>query len=263
MAPPTLAIVAAVNALTAAVFVAAGMRVLDRRAKDRLPLQAMASWWLAMGVFVALQALLAFAAVVGIVEIDAFTAGRFANGPLLALGVWGFCFHVIYLYTGRRGHAVPLAIYAVALAVAYDASVVLHPLSSVTPVAWEVTPAYDPPFTGEWLWPAVLAGVGLPLIAACIAYAAAIPRLERRDQKRRALLVSTGVFVWVAAGLVAQFFAGAMARFYTITVLGLLAAVLVYLAYFAPAAMQRGDAPTVDETGAPIELGLDPNRRQP
>jgi hypothetical protein len=240
-----LAVVGLVNALTALTFAAVGFRLLGRPVlrEDRLAMRALTVWWWCMGLVLVIQAALAFAGVQGLLAIPVFMAGRYLSGPLLALGSWGLCFHILYLATGRRALAVPLAVYFAAIAVAYDATVVLHPITALAPAAWEVTPTYAPPLQGEPLWTAVLAGVGLPLIAACFTYLALVRRLEARDQRRRVVLVSSGILLWVAAGLAAQLAGGPLARFFTITILGLLAALAVFLAYFPPAWLRRRDPP--------------------
>jgi hypothetical protein len=245
VALPTLAVVGLVNALTAATFAAVGTRLLGRAvpAEDRFAMRALTVWWWCMGLFLALQAALAFAGVLGLLAVPAFTAVRYLSGPLLATGSWGLCFHILYLATGRQGLAVLLGVYFAAVAVAYDASTFLHPIVALMPTAWEVTPAYSPPLQGDPLWTAVLAGVGLPLIAACLTYLGLVGKLEARAQKRRVVLVSSGILLWVATGLAAQLAGGPLARFFTITVLGLLAALAVFLAYFPPAWLGRRDPP--------------------
>lgn len=243
MAPATLALVGVVNSLTAAIFAAVGLRVA-RRAHDpghSLAIGALAAWWIAMALVVGLQAVETFAAVAGILSLPLSTTVRIANGPLLALGGWGFCFHIVYLVTGSRRLAVPMVPFFALVGLGYIASVVLHPLVSLEPLAYELSGTYDPPLDGP-LWNAVLASVGLPLIIASITYLSLAPKLTRRDQKRRAALASSGILAWVSAGLVAQLTAGPIADFLTYTVLGMLAGALVFVAYFPPRFLRRGDA---------------------
>jgi hypothetical protein len=246
LAPTTLAVVGLVNALTAVTFAAVGLRLLRRHvpAEDRLAMRALTVWWWwCMGLFLAIQATLVFAAVQGILSVPAFMAARFVTGPLLAVGCWGLCFHILYLVTGRSSVVAPVAAYFALVAAAYDSVVYLHPATALVPTAWEVAAAYAPPVEGDPLWTAVLAGVGLPLIAACAAYLGLVRKLEARAQRRRVVLVASGILLWVASGLVAQLAGGPLARFFTITVLGLLAALVVFLAYFPPAWLRRRDGP--------------------
>src|SRR5689334_15228457 len=104
MALGTLAVVGAVNALTALSFVSVGLRLARREVEpaDRLAMRAITAWWLCMGGLVALQAIEVFAMVAGHPNLFASSATRFANAFLLALGGWGFCFHILYLRTGNR-----------------------------------------------------------------------------------------------------------------------------------------------------------------
>ncbi|MFA5943758.1 MAG: hypothetical protein WC876_04745 [Candidatus Thermoplasmatota archaeon] len=243
MALGTLAVVGVVNMLTALAFGVVGARLLRRPVQqpDRLALQAIATWWLSMGLLVAIQAFEVFATTAGYTDLRVSTAARYANAVLLAVGGWGLCFHVLYLRTGNRAWALPLAPYYMLVAAGYLASVALHPLLRLEPTAYEVTGVYDPPLEGSTVWNLVVAGVGLPLIAVCVLYLLLSRKLERRDQKRRAVLASSGILVWVSAGLVAQLTGSPLADFITITLLGLMAAVLVLLAYFPPAWLSRND----------------------
>lgn len=253
MAPLTLAAVGLVNAFTALVFGAVGVRLLRRPVlpEDRAAMRALTVWWWCMGLFLAIQAALALAAVEGHLGVPASMAARYAAGPLLATGSWGLCFHILYLATGRRGVALPVAAYFALVGIAYDATVALHPTVSLAPAAWEVTPTYAPPLEGDPLWTAVLAGVGLPLIAASLTYLSLVRKVSAREQKRRVVLVALGILLWVATGLAAQLAGGPLARFFTITVLGLLAAVAVFLAYFPPAWLRRRDALPPPPLGRP------------
>jgi hypothetical protein len=251
-----LAVVGLVNALTALTFAAVGLRLLRRPvlAEDRFAMRALTVWWWCLGLFLALQAALTLAAVQGTVSVPASTWVRYATGPLLAVGSWGLCFHILYLATGKRGVAPLLAAYFTLVALAYDAAAYLHPIVALAPAAWEVTPTYSPPLEGNPLWTAVLAGVGVPLLAACVAYLALAGKLDARDQKRRVVLVSCGILLWVGSGLAAQLAGGPLARFFTITVLGLLAALAVFLAYFPPAWLRRRDPPPRIRFGEELRL---------
>lgn len=240
-----LAAISVVNAVTATSFLAVGVHLARRDvpARDRLALGAMATWWLCMGALVGLQAIEALAAVAGATDIGVSRLIRYANAGLLAAGGWGLCFHVLFLRTGRRAWAWRIVPYYGVVFALYAASVALHPIVDLEVTGFELTSTNDPPLEGSTLWTIVVAAVGLPLIAACILYLVLSRHLQRRDQKRRALLASSGILSWVGAGLVVQLVAGAMADFLTITVLGLVAAVLVALAYFPPASLRKHDAP--------------------
>ncbi len=243
VAPGTLVVVGVVNLVTASAFAAVGARLARRKveAPDRLAVGAIAAWWLCMGALVGIQGLEVLTSVAGWSDLAVSSAARYANGGLLAVGGWGLCFHVLYLRTGNHGWARWLIPYYAVVAAGYWASVALHPLVRLAPTAYEVTGVTDPPLEGSLVWNVVVAMVGLPLIAVCILYLVLARRLERRDQKRRARLASAGILAWVSAGLAAQLTGSPLADFLTITVLGLLAAVLVALAYFPPALLRRGD----------------------
>jgi hypothetical protein len=244
MALGTLAVVGAVNALTALSFLAVGVRLARREveAGNRLALRAGATWWLCMGALVAMQAGEALAAVAGWTDLAASTMVRYANGLVLALGGWGLAFHVLYLRTGKNAWALRIAPYYVVVLLGYWAAIWLHPVVALVPADYELTSINDPPLEGSTLWNVVVALVGLPLIALCILYLRVSRGLTQRAQRRRARLASSGILVWVSAGVVAQVFGRALADFVTITVFGLVAAILVYLAYFPPDLLSKQDA---------------------
>lgn len=245
MTPWPLIAVGVVNLLTAASFGAVGMHLVRRKVPqaDRLAVRAIATWWLSMGILVAIEGSEVLAASAGHIDLQASTIGRYANALLLATGGWGLCFHVLYLRTGRRGWALGLLPYYAAVALAYGASVVLYPLTGFETQGHQLVSQHEPVLEDSTLWTIVVAMVGLPLIIACVLYLVLSRHLVRRDQKRRAILASSGILAWVAAGAVSQVVAGDGADFFTLTVMGVLAALLVLLAYFPPAVLRRNDAP--------------------
>lgn len=240
-----LAAVSVVNAVTAASFLAAGVHVARREvpASDRLALRAVATWWLCMGGLVGLQAIEAVFAVGGATNLTASMLVRYANALFLAAGGWGLCFHVLYLRTGNAAWALRLVPYFIVVAILYAATSFLHPVVALEISGYELTGVHEPPLDGSTLWQVVVLAVGLPLISAAVTYLLLARRLQRRDQKRRACLASLGILSWVGTGLVVQLVGGPRADFLTITVLGLVAAVLVTLAYFPPGPLRKHDEP--------------------
>src|SRR6185436_1572132 len=76
-------------------------------------------------------------------------------------------------------------------------------------------------------WTLVLASIGIPVILCSIAFLVLAPRLPKREQRYRATLVGSSILVWVGSGLFAQVAGGAVAKFVTLVLFGLAAAVLV------------------------------------
>ena len=215
MAPWTLAAVGVVNVLTAVSFTVVGVKLAARSvpSRDRLAVRAIACWWLCMGLLLILQGSEVLAAAAGRTDLGVSTFVRYANGLLLGAGGWGLSFHVLYLRTGRTAWAGWLAPYFALVALAYCATIVLHPLVGLEPTGHDLVGQHEPPLEGSVLWNVVVALVGLPLIAAATLYLLLSRRLGRRDQKRRAVLASTGILAWVGAGLVVQIVAGQIADF--------------------------------------------------
>lgn len=243
MAPTTLVAVGVADSVTAGVFVTVAWRLGQRQTAvtDRIGLQALQLWWLALGVFMAIQAFQTWAALADALSVPVFMAMWYLTGPVLGAASWGLSFHLLYIYTGKTRLALPLAAYFAVMAVLYDVIVHSHPAAAIELGAWEVAPVIDPPLSSDVVWSIVLAGIGLPLLVACGAYMRLVPRLDLPGQKRRAILVSTSIALWVLAGLIGQFIGGPFARFATVTGLGLLAALAVAVAYFG-----RDEEPRVD-----------------
>lgn len=243
MPPETLVAAGLVNAVTAASFLAVGLRLIKQSVepRDRLAVIAIAAWWACMGLLVGIQALEVLAAVAGWIDLALSTTARNLNAILLAVGGWGLCFHVLYLRTGNRAWSRRLVPYYFLLAMAYWAAVQLHPLVSLEPSAYELAPTYDPPLVGSVLATSVAAAVGIPPIIACVLYLTLSRRLERRDQRRRARLASIGILIWMSAALAVYLSSSPFADFVTTTFASFIAAVFAVLAYFPPAFLRKGD----------------------
>src|SRR5687767_8365370 len=99
----TLAVVAAVHLVTAAIFVAVGQRLRRRLvgAANRMPRDAFVLWWWGFAVYLAGQGLLDLVAAAGWTPLPAFVAFRLATGPLLGASAGGLAYYIVYLWSGR------------------------------------------------------------------------------------------------------------------------------------------------------------------
>ena len=239
MAAVSLLLVGAVHVLTGLSFLAVG-RTLSRRptasAEARGALLAGVAWWWGIGAYLLVQAGLTFTAAAGPAPVGLFLAARVVTVPLLCLAVWGLTYHLAYLFTGRAALRIWTALLYGAVAVAfYVAS--LSPLPDEVRVEdWLV----ELEGTGEGtLYRLVYLAVGLPPIGASVAYLTLAFRVREPLQRWRVLLLAGSIFAWVGGGLVARLSGGPLLKFLTLTVLGLVAAGAVLLAYHPPAAVRR------------------------
>lgn len=238
MTSSTLLLAALVHLVTAASFVAVGRAVLRRHAspESRGAARAGAAWWWALGTYLAIQALLTLLAAVGRAAVPVFLAARVVTVPLLCLAVWGLTYHLVYLFTGNARAALPLALLYGAIAVAFY-------VASFSPMPGEVVVGpwvAELEGTGEGpLYQAVYLGVGLPPILASLAYFSLLFRVKEPMQRYRVALLGGSILLWVGSGLVARLEGRGLAAFVTLVVVGLGAAVAVFLAYHPPRALAR------------------------
>lgn len=235
-----LAGAAAVDALTALSFLLVGFAVQRRPAKgpDRTALMGFVAWWWAMAVYLTLHAALTFAAAIGDVALLAAMAVRLATGPLLALAIWGLTNYLLYLYSGWRGWAPLVGGYFVLVALAYDLMSLLGDPVGVEVGAYQVTLVHAQEPSGV-LFALVLASFGVPIVGASVAYLLLLRHLRDPEQRFRVLLVGVSLLVWVSAGYIGQVAAPEWFRYGSVTVLGLVVAVVVLVAYYPPRPLQQ------------------------
>lgn len=236
----SLAAVGAVHLVTAAAFLAVGRRFhrLQVGAGARLARRAFVAWWWGFAAYLAGAGALDLLAAAGLRPLAPFVGFRAAAGLLLAAAAWGLAYHILYLWSGRQGWALPLAFYYGAVGSAYSLLVLLHHPVGVAVTPWSADVEYAVPPTGP-LWTAVLASVGLPLVLGSLAFLGLLAKAHDRLRRYRIALVGGSLLLWVTAGFAAEVGGGEMARFVAIVVLGLVAATCVTAAYYPPAMVQR------------------------
>jgi hypothetical protein len=238
---PTLAVAGGVSVLTAVAFAVVGRAVLARDASDhaRLARAAHATWWLALAVYLALQGGLTIAAAFGRLTSEAYFASRVVAIPLLCAGAGGITAYLLFLYAGRRG-----LMWSALLGYAGVAALFYYVTFS-QPTGLRI---------GDWLvgvddsaplYRLVYALVGLPPIAASIAYLALLRKVETREQRYRVVLVAGSILLYVGSGLAARLRASDEVIFVTLVLFGLGAAIASLAAYYPPPSVRarlRGDA---------------------
>ncbi len=238
--PSTLMLAGATQVIVAAAFFMVGNRLRRRpvAAESRAAALGFVGWWWGLAIYLAVQGILVLAAAAGAMPLWAHLANRLLSGPLLCAAVAGLAFHILFILTGRRWLAWPLAIYYGAAAVAYDALTILAKPTAVVAGEWQVD-LVPRASSNQQLWDLVLASIGLPIILCSIAFILLATRVESREQRTRAVLVGSSMLIWVGSGLLAQLAGSNAIKFVTLVLFGLAAALLVFIAYYPPRPMRR------------------------
>lgn len=229
----TLAFSAAIHLLAAAAFVLVAWTLSRRKvtAGGKLPALAFVVWWSSLAAYMGIQAALQLSGALGEPPLGVFLAARVVTIPVLCASVWGLALHVLYLYTGSRRLAVPLAIFYGVVGVAFYVASFQPMPTGVAVGPWLV----ELEGTGQGpLYRAVYAAVGLPPIVGSLAYLTLARRAPLPSHRFRIVLVSVAILAWVGSGLAARLGQSDVAKFVTLSVFGLGAAAAVLLAYRPP-----------------------------
>lgn len=238
MAAPTLVVESLVQLGTCASFLYVGQTLRHRGSAEAAgdgasrAARAFIVWWWSLGAYLGLVGLSGLAAVAGVRALPVFLAVRIVSFPLLAASAWGICTYVLYLFTGRRVVFTITTIYAVLAGFAFALQTWIDAPSSVVVGDWSAGLA---PPADRTLLNAVYAFFAIPLIASTLAYASLFARVRDPMQRYRIALVSGSILAWVVGGFAGASSGNALAQFVTVTLLGLVAALAVLLAYKPPA----------------------------
>lgn len=233
----SLTAAAGTQIIVAVAFFLVGQR-LWRRAFDvenRGPALAFVAWWWTLATYLAMQGVLLTLALGGYMPLGLHIAARLIAGPLLCAGVAGLAYHIIFILSGKHWPGAVLAVYYAICALAYDILTLSANPTAVVAGDWqfELTPR---PMTTPWA--IVLASIGVPVILCSIAFLWIGRRLGDAEQRYRATMVGTSIFIWVGSGLLAQLAGGQAWKFVTLVLFGLAAAILSLMAYFPPGRIQ-------------------------
>lgn len=203
---------------------------------------AHATWWAALAAYLVIQGVLTVSAGLDRLSTEAYLASRVVAIPLLCASVWGLTSYLLFLYTGDGRAMTALAfLYAGVAALFYVATfgqqleVQVHP--------WLVT--IDDSGT---LYRIVYLLVGVPPIAAALAYLGLLTKVRDQAQRYRIALVAGSILAYIGSGLAARLAAGDIAIFVSLVVLGAGAAIASLLAYYPPDPVRA-------------RLGMPPSRR--
>lgn len=238
LVPASFAVLAA-----AALYAYVGVLTLRRpgSADARLAIQLFAVWWFGLAGTTAIGGVRGLLGFAGLTGLGLFATLTYLNMVLYMGAIGGLVYYFLYLFTGRRGLVVPVgAIYLVGLVGA------IYFIAASAPAAVEVGRfqarlVYANPLSQEAAAPLLLLLL-VPALGGTAAYLSLALREREATQRYRILLVSTGIIVWflssTALALSGRFFADEAWQFGWRFV-GLVAALLTYLAYRPPARVRR------------------------
>ena len=250
MASVTLLVSALAQLVAGVAYVAVARRLLGRAVQDeaRLASHAFVAWWAALGAYMLLWGAFTGVAGLGLATMGISLAVRVVSVPLLMVSVAGLTFHVLYLFTGRRGLFPLVASFYGVCGAAFFALLFLEPPTDLRVGAWtvELTRPGGTPLLNR-----LYVAIGLPPILASVAYGTLYWRVREPMQKYRVALVAGSLFLWVGSGLAARVSPTDFLKFFTLTILGLGAALAVVLAYYPPPGLRlRLDPLDVDAWSA-------------
>lgn len=224
-----------IHLVAAASFLAVGaaLRRRDVAPPERAAAIGFVTWWWALAAYMGITGAVTLAASTGWDSRVGIIAWRIGTAPLLAAAMWGLTYYVVHLVTGRRRLMEPIAAFYAVAGLALIGAFLAQDPAGIRADAWVVDPEYASPWSGPG-YSIILAAFGLPPIAASVAYASLIPKLESRAQRYRVALVAASILAWVGGGLAARVSASDFVVFVTLVGFGLAASVTVLAAYFPP-----------------------------
>lgn len=193
-------------------------------------------WWGCLAAYLAIQSAFLAAAALGTTSADAYLASRVVAIPLLCTAAGGLSHYLLYLLTGR-GLLVPVGVLYTSTGVLFFVATFWNGPAGLVVGDWLLELDYDRPGV-QPMYQAVLLLVGLPPVVGSLALLALSLRLQGA-QRYRSFMVGTGTFLWVGSGLVGRLAGDDRLAFLTLVPMGLLAALLVVLAYHPPTAVRR------------------------
>lgn len=223
---------------------AAAFAVVARDVSRRVPAGAAASagrgfvlWWGCLAAYLVLQGAFQAAAASGAADAGLYRLSRLLAVPLLCVAAGGLSHYLLYLLTGR-GFLRSVAVLYAATAVLFLVATFWRGPAGLVVSDWLVELDYDRPGV-RIIYRAVLVLVGLPPILGSLALLRLSRTLDDAPQRYRSFMVGAGTFLWVGSGLAGRLAGDDLLAFLTLVPMGLLAALLVVLAYHPPPSVRR------------------------
>lgn len=230
---PTLLTSGVVSLAAGAAFIYVGWRFRRSHAgtRHRLAVEAFSLYWMGVGLYTFLWGgVTDVLASLGYAPFGPFLVARHVTMPLVCIALGALMFYFAFLFTGRRGWIyAAAAVYGLVL-VASVAYVQARDPVGVSVQDWRTDLAYAEPFASPVFSLILLLLVVPPMIGA-VAYATLARKATDRAARRRILLVSSAIFLWSGAALLARLSESDLWQLVTRPILGALVAALVLYAY--------------------------------
>ncbi len=200
----TLAFGGAVSGLAAAAFAYAAARFLFRgEGQERRASRAFAAWWAGLAAYTALQGLDDLLGAFGAASLPVFAAVRYATLALICLAFAGLAHYVLYVRTGHGRWASWAWAYYGLLAGAFVAIVASAGPSGVVIQRWRTDVSLGRPVNVP-LFAACLLLAIVPVLAATASYLGLRGRSQDERQRRRILVVGSGILLALVAMAVSR-----------------------------------------------------------
>lgn len=209
----------------------------DRKGAERGAALAFRTWWTGIGAALAMEGLVTLLAAAGTLPVTMLVSVRYAGIVLVGAGFWGLTYYVSYLWMGRAGLRVPLAVLFGVLALALVLLVATHGPRGVDAREWAVLIAFETPLRTP-LYALIVAGFVLPPVVACVGYLSLWTKTSHRAQRYRIALVSLSVILYLVVGLVARLATSDRLLFANVALGAPGTALAAWLAYHPPGAVR-------------------------
>ncbi|MFA5862464.1 MAG: hypothetical protein WDA16_12290, partial [Candidatus Thermoplasmatota archaeon] len=173
----------------------------------------------------------------GWTDVRTFAVVRILTTTFLCGATWGLAYYVSYLYTGRTSVRLALGIYFIATYALLVSTFALSAAVSVRVGMYDTQIVYSPPIDPR-VFVVVLALLSVPQFVAAMAFLALALRANDPPRRYRIVLVGASLIVWLGASLVAGRDLDTPLLLVR-PVIGVLASLLVVLAYAPPAWVVR------------------------
>jgi phosphotransferase system glucose/maltose/N-acetylglucosamine-specific IIC component len=220
-----------------AVYGFVGWVIARRRVEGpaRLANSLFSTWWAILAILTALGIAQRFAAVAGVADLAFYLTMTEIELLLLCVALWALLYYLVYVLTGSRKAMIPITIFYAMYYVwtlflifsRHPTGVALSGATTTLVFEREANPLATFAFLVIFLAPVIIAAAG---------YFRLFFRVHERTQRYRIGLISTTLLVWFGSSAVAS-----SAGFYHLewwpvisSLLGLLAAFLIYMAYQPP-----------------------------
>lgn len=251
----TLVASSLVSFVAAAVFVYIGYRMSKRfeQGDAQAAGRSFVLWWGGVAGFIFAGALAGTLAAVGVTMLGVFIAWRVVSFFAICAGIAGLVYYLFYLYTGKRGFMVPVAVFYTLIFLALMVQVVVSVPVGLDVQRWRVDLTYEVPFGGPYF--ILLSLLILPTTVGAMAYFLLFFKTQDRLMRMRIALVSWSIAIWGLSSLLARITENDWWQMFTRAGIGLLASLVILFAYEPPAGLRERLMERAPDVGELPQIG--------